>query len=491
MRLDQLLGDADVVRGAQVALAGASPADVEVTGVTHRSRDVVAGTVYCCLRGATYDGHGFAAEAARKGGVLLVCEHAMDLDVAQLVVADARAVMATVAAAFHGHPSRRLRVVAITGTNGKTTTAALLGAILSAGGLPAEVVGTLGAGHASDLVGPSVSTGAIGCGPGTTPESSHLQAELAAMVRRGTAAVALEVSSHALVQHRVDAMSFAAAVFTNLSPEHLDYHATMDDYFEAKARLFAPERAAVAVINADDPWGRRLLAAVKIPTRTFRLSDAVGLRTGATSSSFRWQGVEVRVALAGPANVANALAAAAAAAELGIDADAVAAGLASVRRVPGRLEAVASSAPFAVTVDYAHTPAALEATLGAARSMADGGRVLVVFGCGGGRDRSKRPAMGEVATRLADVAVLTSDNPRHERPEAIIDEVRAGVVHPERLVVEPDRRCAIAVAVAAADPGDVVIIAGKGHESTQIMGDTVSDFDDRVVAAEELGRIGW
>jgi UDP-N-acetylmuramoyl-L-alanyl-D-glutamate--2,6-diaminopimelate ligase len=257
----------------------------------------------------------------------------------------------------------------------------------------------------------------------------------------------------------------------------------MEDYFEAKASLFDAERAAVGVINVDDPWGRRLLERARLPTRPFSLADAVDLEVDRTGSSFRWEGEPVRLRLAGEVNVANALAAAAAARELGVAPPAVASGLSSLVSVPGRNEPVERGQPFTVLVDYAHTPDALE------RAMAGGGRVLVVFGCGGDRDRAKRPLMGEVATRLADVAVLTSDNPRSEDPAAIIEEVRAGARRTEALVVEPDRRAAIAHALGAAEPGDVVVLAGKGHETTQVVGAQVLPFDDRAVAAEILGSV--
>jgi UDP-N-acetylmuramoyl-L-alanyl-D-glutamate--2,6-diaminopimelate ligase len=294
----------------------------------------------------------------------------------------------------------------------------------------------------------------------------------------------MEVSSHALVQHRVDGVRFAVAVFTNLSQDHLEFHGTIDAYFAAKASLFVPDRAEVGIINADDPWGRRLLESAALPTRPFCLADAVDLEVDRRGSSFTWQGQPVRLRLAGVVNVANALAAAAAARELGVDAAAVAQGLSALESVPGRNEPVDRGQPFSVLVDFAHTPDALERTLAGARQMAGDDRVLVVFGCGGERDRSKRPLMGEVAARLADVAVLTNDNPRSEDPAAIIDEVRAGA---EGLVVEPDRRAAIALALEQARAGDVVVLAGKGHETTQVIGTEIRPFDDRAVAAELLG----
>jgi len=360
-----------------------------------------------------------------------------------------------------------MAVIGVTGTNGKTTTTHFLRSVLEADGRRAAVIGTLS-------------------GVRTTPASPELQAHLAELAGEGFEAVAMEVSSHALVQHRVDAVSFAVVVFTNLSQDHLDFHGTIDDYFSAKASLFDPDRASKAVVNADDRWGRRLLESARLPTRPFSLADAVDLELDRSGSSFWWEGEPVRLRVAGAVNVANALAAAAGARELGVGAATVAEGLSNLASVPGRNEPVDRGQPFSVLVDYAHTPDALEQTLVGARRMAGDGRVLVVFGCGGDRDRAKRPMMGEVATRLADMAVLTSDNPRSEDPSSILDQVGAGVRRIEVLVVEPDRRAAIALALGAARAGDVVVLAGKGHETTQVTGSHTVRFDDRAVAAEIL-----
>ncbi len=471
MRLSRLLGDVEVraVRG--------DPEGAEIVAIGHDSGSVVPGTLFCCVRGAKADGHTFAPQAVEAGAVALLVDRFLELDVPQVAVDDVRAAMAPIAAALFGHPSRRMAVVGVTGTNGKTTTTHFVRAVLEADGRRAAVIGTL-------------SGGASRAGPGTTPAAPELQAHLAELAGEGFTAVAMEVSSHALVQHRVDAVRFAAAVFTNLSQDHLDFHGTEEEYFAAKASLFDPERAAVGVINADDRWGRRLLESVQLPTRPFSLAEAVDLRVDRSGSSFRWEGEPVRLRLAGTVNVANALAAAATARELGVGAPAVAEGLSNLAAVPGRNEPVERGQPFSVLVDYAHTPDALEQTLSGARQMAAGGRVLVVFGCGGERDRTKRPLMGEVATRLADLAVLTSDNPRSEDPAAIIDEVLSGVRRTEVLTVEPDRRAAITLALDAARPGDIVVLAGKGHETTQVVGDRVLPFDDRAVAAEILGTMG-
>ena len=446
------------------------PDSAEIVAVSHDSTSVVPGTLFCCVPGARADGHDFAAAAVGAGAVALLVQRFLDVDVPQVLVDDVRTDMARAAAALYDHPSRRMAVVGVTGTNGKTTTTHFLRAILEAAGRRAAVIGTLS-------------------GARTTPAAPELQAHLAELAGEGFDSVAMEVSSHAMVQHRVDGVHFAVAVFTNLSQDHLDFHGTIEDYFAAKASLFVPERAAVGVINADDPWGRRLLDAARLPTRPFSMADAADPSYDRLGTSFRWEGEAVRLRLAGPVNVANALAAAAAARELGVAAGAVAAGLSNVASVPGRNEPVDRGQPFSVLVDYAHTPAALEQTLAGARHMAGPGRVLVVFGCGGDRDRAKRPLMGEVAARLADLAVLTTDNPRSEDPAAIAAQVRAGVRRPEVLVEEPDRRAAIALALEAAEAGDVVVLAGKGHETTQVVGADVRPFDDRAVAAEVLGQL--
>jgi UDP-N-acetylmuramoyl-L-alanyl-D-glutamate--2,6-diaminopimelate ligase len=486
VQLSRLLGDVEVrsLRG--------DPAGVEISSVTSDSESVGPGALFCCVPGSRADGHDFAGRAVTAGAVALLCSRVVDdpgvgPDVVQVLVDDVRPALARVAAALYGHPSRRLTVVGVTGTNGKTTTTHLLRAVLEADGRRAAVIGTLSGDvpRSGGRSGPASRSGGRS-GPGTTPAAPELQRHLAELAGAGFEAVAMEVSSHALVQHRVDGVRFAVAVFTNLSQDHLDYHGTMEDYFAAKASLFDPARAAAAVVNADDRWGRRLLEAARLPTRPFSLADATDLRLDRAGSTFRWAGELVRLHIAGRANVANALAAAAAARELGVPAPTVAEGLSAVATVPGRNEPVERGQPFTVLVDYAHTPDGLEQSLAGARDIAGPGRVLVVFGCGGDRDRAKRPLMGDVATRLADVAVLTSDNPRSEDPAAIIDQVRAGVVRHEALVVEPDRRAAIALALAAAGPGDVVVIAGKGHETTQVIGTDSIPFDDRAVAAQLL-----
>ena len=463
MRLHRLLG--------AIAAPDLRGDDVEVLDVTNSTDDVRPGSLYCCLPGARRDGHDFAADAVAAGAVALLVERVLpDIDpsVAQVVVADARGAMAPLAAEVHGHPSRALQVVGVTGTNGKTTTTYLVRSILEAAGRPTGVLGTMSASR-------------------TTPEAPVLQRTLAGFVAEGKAAAAIEVSSMGLVQRRVDATWFSATIFTNLSQDHLDDHGTMEAYFEAKATLFTPERTAVAVVNADDEHGRILLDRAPVPMRPYSLADAVDLALAVGSSTFRWDGELVQLPLDGAYNVSNALAAATACRELGVSAAEVAAGLSNIGVVSGHGEAVDAGQDFRVVVDYAHTPLALESVLQAARAAAgEHGRVLVVFGCGGRRDPSKRAAMGWAASSVADVAVITSDNPRVEDPDAIIAAVADGATGGAQVLVEPDRRDAIAIAFARANAGDVVVIAGKGHETGQEIAGVVHPFDDKAVAIELL-----
>ncbi len=471
MRFRQL---AAAVEGVRVHIAGPDR-DPELDAVVHDTRAVADGALFCCVRGARVDGHDLAAAAVAQGAAALVVDHVLPLDVPQLVVDDVRAALGPVAAAFWHHPSRDLTVIGVTGTAGKTTMTHLLSSILAADGRPCGIIGTLS-------------------GARTTPEAPELQAMLAEHLRRGDAAVAMEVSSHGLELGRVDATRFAVGVFTNLSQDHLDFHGTMDAYFAAKARLFSPTFTDRAVICADDEWGRRLLADVEgradVEAHPYRLDDADDLRLSPGGASFTWRGQRVELALAGRFNVRNAVGAATAAAVLGVATEAIARGLADAAPVPGRFEAVDAGQPFTVIVDYSHKPDALDQALRAARELVTGdGELAVVFGCGGDRDRAKRPLMGAVAARLADQVVLTSDNPRSEDPLAIAAEVRAGMPAGAPVRVEPDRRRAIGLAVDAARPGGVVVVAGKGHETTQVVGDRALPFDDRVVAREALDHL--
>ena len=430
--MNLLFDDIEVIESA------GDPADVEVGGIAHDSRRVVPGDLFCCVPGAASDGHAHAFEAVERGAVGLLCEHfipeLLERDVVQTRVAPGtmRRAMARLAGTFYGHPARDLLMIGVTGTNGKTSVTQLLGDLLSAAGRPTNVLGTLS-------------------GARTTPEAIELQRVLAQVRERQRSdgarhAVAMEVSSHALVQSRVEGIHFDVAVFTNLSHDHLDYHDTMERYFEAKAMLFAPSYALRGVVNADDPWGTIAARAGAHPHGGVHRSDAtdVVLRPGHTE--FTWRGERVVTPLTGAVNVDNALFAAEAALALeepGLGAAEIALALAGASPVPGRMAVVAAPvaadgsgrdrdlpvpSPFTVLVDYAHTPAGLEVVLDEARRQAGpGGHVLVTFGCGGDRDRAKRPLMGEAAARLSDLAVVTSDNPRHEDPEAIIAEVLAGI----------------------------------------------------------------
>jgi UDP-N-acetylmuramoyl-L-alanyl-D-glutamate--2,6-diaminopimelate ligase len=460
----------DLLADAGVALEQAPTGDADVRAVEHDSRAVGPGALFACIVGATTDGHDHAPAAVAAGATALLVQRPLDLGVPEARVADVRRAVGPVAAAFHGRPSEHLAVVGVTGTNGKTTVTHLLGAVLEASGRATEVLGTLS-------------------GARTTPEATELQARLAAARAAGRAAVAMEVSSHALDLHRVDGTRFAVAAFTNLTVEHLDHHGTMDAYFAAKARLFTPDLAARGVVNADDAWGRRLLREAAIPVVPYSMADAEGLHVGIEGARFRWRGRPVALPLVGRFNVANSLAAATVAELLGVAADDVVAGLAGAPAVPGRMETVPTGLPFAVVVDYAHTPDGLVQVLSTLREVRPEGRIVVVFGCGGDRDRTKRPEMGRAAA-AADVVVVTSDNPRSEDPGAIIDAVLAGIPQGTPTRVEPDRRAAIDLALHEARPGDVVLLAGKGHETHQEIGDRRIPFDDRVVARELLAGLG-
>ena len=454
--------------GEYVLVPEGAAAGLEVSAVHYDSRQVGPGSLFCAIKGEQADGHQHAAAAVSAGAVALLVEHPLDADVPQVVVPDSRTAMGVLSDAFFDHPSRRIAVVGVTGTNGKTTVTHVLAAVLQHLGRPTTVVGTLS-------------------GARTTPEAPDLQAVLAEAAGDEDAVVAMEVSSHAIELRRITGTWFTAAVFTNLSQDHLDFHGTMDRYFAAKARLFEPDRSAIGLVNRDDPWGRRLLETMAIPSVAWSADDAIDVDLRPDGTTFTWRGQRVELALAGRFNLANAIAAAEAALALGADPAEIAAGLGTARPVNGRFEPVGEG-PVSVLVDYAHTPDALDQALRSARELTDG-RLIVVFGCGGDRDRAKRPLMGGAADKVADVVVVTSDNPRSEDADAIIGEVLAGIDRTDDLVVEPDRRQAVETAVAMASPGDLVLVAGKGHETTQDLGDgNVVPFDDREVAAEALRR---
>jgi UDP-N-acetylmuramoyl-L-alanyl-D-glutamate--2,6-diaminopimelate ligase len=470
MRLDQ------VIRGVEPA-----EASTEITDLAYDNRAVAPGTLFFCVPGFTRDGHDFAADAVARGAVALVVERHVDVEAPQIRVPDVRAAMAPAAARFYGDPTADLDVVGVTGTNGKTTTAFLVRALLEADRRPTGLLGTV----------KSVIGGVEHEVQRTTPEAIDLQRTFRTMLDGGDRAVAMEVSSHALELRRVDAIHFAVAIFTNLTQDHLDFHPTMEDYFAAKRRLFTAEPRA-AVVNVDDDYGARLAAELEEPV-TFGLDrpatySATEVVTDLHGSRFTVVGpettMEVSSPLRGRFNIYNVLAAYAAARVLGVPAATAAAAIETAGQVPGRFETVDEGQPFAVLVDYAHTPDSLENVLGAARVLT-AHHLHVVFGCGGDRDRGKRPLMGEIARRLADRVIVTSDNPRSEDPEAIIREILLGAG--DEVSWNVDRRGAIGEAIAGAGAGDVVVIAGKGHEQGQEFAEGQKiPFDDVAVAREVL-----
>ncbi len=457
--------------------------DVEIASVACDDRQAGPGTLFCCVPGFTRDGHDFAAAAVERGAAALLVERPLELGVPEIVVDDVRSAMAPVAALVNGSPTARLEMVGITGTNGKTTTAYLTRSLLEAGGRQTGLVGTVETITGTERA-PAVRT---------TPESVDLQATFREMLEAGDSACVMEVSSHALTLHRADAIDWDVVVFTNLSREHLDFHGDMESYFAAKRLLFE-SAAPHSVINVDDEWGRRLAAdfpeavTVGIESEDARLR-ATGLECGPASTRFEAGGMELEVPLPGAFNVLNALCAVGVARALGVDDATIAGALPVADRAPGRFEPVEAGQPFAVIVDYAHSPDSLKGALGAARAVCDG-RVIIVFGAGGDRDTGKRPQMGEAAAAGADLVVVTSDNPRSEEPAAIIAAVAEGVPDGTEMRTIEDRREAIGWAIAEAAPGDLVLIAGKGHEQGQEgPGGEKEPFDDRQVALEALGEV--
>ena len=496
MRLEELAaaaGEARVVGDGRI----------EVEELAYDSRRVVSGTLFFCVPGEKVDGHEFGARAVEAGAVALVVERELtELDVAQVVVPDARVAMASMAARFYGDPTGELKVVGITGTNGKTTTAFLLREVLEAAGIQCGLLGTV-----KQVVG-GVDEGV----ERTTPEAIDLQRTFRRMLDGGDEACAMEVSSHALVLHRCDAIDFDVALFTNLTQDHLDFHADMEDYFASKRLLFeiGPK---TAIVNVGDSYGRRLAEEFRCVTFSVEGGEAdlvagdVGLTplgaeltVSVRGSTGRGAGLgspthpgttelRLKTRLPGDFNVANSLGAFAAALALGVEPETAAAGLADAEPPPGRFEPIDEGQEFSVLVDYAHTPDSLENVLRAARGVGEG-RVISVFGAGGDRDRAKRPLMGRAGAELSDLAIVTSDNPRSEDPQAILAEVLAGIDDRSGVEAEVDRRAAIALALSRAEPGDTVVIAGKGHEQGQeFEGGRKLPFDDREVAREELRRL--
>ncbi|HET8653866.1 MAG TPA: UDP-N-acetylmuramoyl-L-alanyl-D-glutamate--2,6-diaminopimelate ligase [Gaiellaceae bacterium] len=448
---------------------GGAPTDI--SDLAYDTREVQPGALFFCVPGERVDRHDLAGEAIDRGAVALVVERPLQLDVPQLIVGSARAAMAVVADEFFERPTEELVVAGVTGTNGKTTTAYLLHSIFDAAGMRPGLIGTIES-RVGGEARPAVRT---------TPEAIDLQRTFREMLDAGDRSVAMEATSHGSQLGRLERVRFDALAFTNLTQDHLDFHGSMEDYYEAKRRLFTDhEPAPAAAVNVDNDWGRRLAGELRrldrAPLLTYGLADDAEVREAPSTSRLR-----------GRFNQENALAAVAVARLLGVPPAAVEGGVGAAPSVPGRFETVDEGQPFTVVVDYAHTPDSLANVLRTARELTSG-QLICVFGCGGDRDRGKRPEMGRIASELADVAIVTSDNPRSENPLAIIDEILAGAS--EDVQVEPDRRAAIAKAVEQAGERDVVVIAGKGHEQGQEFADRKIPFDDREVAREALRRLG-
>jgi UDP-N-acetylmuramoyl-L-alanyl-D-glutamate--2,6-diaminopimelate ligase len=461
-------------------------APVEISDLAYDTRAVGPGALFFCVPGERHDGHAFARDAVERGAAALVVERVLELDVSQLVVPDARHAMAQAAVVFFDDPTRTLEIAGVTGTNGKTTTTFLLHSILAAAGRRPGLLGTI-----ESLIGgerrPAIRT---------TPEAIDLQRAFREMLDAGDRSCALEATSHGSELGRLDGVRFSALAFTNLSQDHLDFHGTFERYFDAKRRLFVEGERPPAAVNVGDDYGRRLAEELRAlghePLLTFGIAGDADIRPeqlqlDGNGARLRAGGIELRTKLRGRFNVENVLAGVAVSRLLGVENDAIAAGVEALEGVPGRFEAVEAGQPFAVVVDYSHKPDALENVLRTARELARS-RVICVFGCGGDRDRGKRPLMGRIASELADVGIVTSDNPRSEDPDAIIAEVVAGAE--ASLEVEADRAVAIGRALALAQEGDVVVIAGKGHEQGQEFAGRVVPFDDREVAREALRRLG-
>jgi UDP-N-acetylmuramoyl-L-alanyl-D-glutamate--2,6-diaminopimelate ligase len=464
-------------------VTGARP--VAIGDLAYDTRKVSEGALFFCVPGERVDGHDLAWEAIERGAAALVVERQLDVGVPQLVVENVRAAMAVAADTFFGEPTKELEIGGVTGTNGKTTTVFLLHSMLGVAGRKPGLVGTV-----RWIVG-----GEKRPAPFTTPEAIELQRLFREMVDAGDRSAAVEASSHGAAFRRLDRVRFDVLVFTNLTQDHLDLHGTLEEYFRAKRRLFVGPQPPPAAVNVGDEWGKRLAAELaethRAPLVTFGLSEEAelrpeGLELGASGSRFRAGGIEIETPLRGIFNVENVLGAVAAGVLLDLDEESIKDGVARVHEIPGRFEAIDAGQPFAIVVDYAHTPDSLATVLRAARGLGDG-RVIVVFGAGGDRDRGKRPLMGKIAAEHADIAIVTSDNPRSEDPLAIIRDVLQG--SGIDVEIDPDRRSAIRRAVALAEAGDVVVIAGKGHEQGQEISGNVHPFDDRAVVREALAAL--
>lgn len=459
----------ELINGVDARVDG--DASTLVRGITQDSRAVDSGDLYCCVRGQSFDGHQFVESAVKAGAVAILADQPLDnipSHIAVVTVTDVRAVLGTIASNGFGHPADLLTIIGITGTNGKTSTAAIIASILEANGDRVRVLGTL-------------------TGERTTPEAIDLQSMLYSSVTDGITHVVMEVSSHALHQGRVNGVTFAVGVFTNIARDHLDYHGTEENYFAAKALLFAPGRSRIGVVNVDDPRGQLLVDVGGIPMRGFCTDDLENVETRVDQVSYSWRNQRIVIPMGGAFTVMNSLAAITTADVLGISMEHIVRGCAELQQVPGRFESVPNNAGIGVVVDYAHTPDGLSQVLQSARSLTKG-RIITVFGCGGNRDHGKRPMMGNIAATLSDVVFVTSDNPRTEDPRSIIEEILSGMSeHAQKTThIEVEREKAIESAISEARRGDIVVIAGKGHEKTQEINGVFTPFNDVEVAALAL-----
>ena len=442
--------------------------DVEVHGLSYDSRLINSGDLFFCFKGEKKDSHDFVYDAIKGGASALVVERKIDIDFPQVISSSSRKMMSEIAEIFYEFPSREITTVGVTGTNGKTTTVNILSAIAKAAGEKTETIGTL--------------TGQL-----TTPEAPDLQRQIRDSIGNGVSFLAMEVSSHALLQNRISRMTYDATIFTNLSLDHLDYHGDMESYYKAKSSLFSPTHSKLAVINADNQFGKRLMSEVEIPQVSFSLNDVDIVERTLIKTTFRWKGKVIELKLPGVFNLENALAAAVTAEALGFNREVIAKGLESAKGTPGRFELLTHSdeEPY-IIVDYCHTPDGLEKILLSINELLPGARTHVVFGCGGDRDTSKRAQMGMISETHATNVYLTSDNPRSENQMVIINDILAGIHDTEPVYVNPDRREAIFHAVTTANQDDVVLIAGKGCEPYQEISGTLHPFLDSDVGREAL-----
>ena len=468
MKLTELIAEYEVCTPTKSLVILGESQDIDITGLNFDSRKVVAGDLYFCITGHVHDGHEYAQKALEAGAVALVVERELEIPLTQILVEDTREAMAYISCAFFGFPSKEIKIIGVTGTNGKTTTTQLINQILKTSGLTSESIGTLD-------------------GPLTTPEAPNLQSKFRTLANAGVKSIVMEVSSHALSQHRTTGTQFDIGVFTNLSHDHLDYHADIEEYFETKSSLFTPNFCKSAVINTDDPYGLRLADLIDIETVEVSPQNAEVIDERFDGTTLLWNGRKIELQVSGRFNIDNALLAASTCQLFGIEDDGIINGLEAAKPVPGRFEVLEGSEKNpTIIVDYSHTPAGIENVLKAVQRIDSKARTSIVFGCGGNRDSSKRPKMAHIAETFADQVIITSDNPRNEDPEKIIKQAMTGFKNPEAVIIEVDRKSAIIRAITSSQSGEVVVIAGKGDETTQEILGKLEPFNDRVIALNVL-----